>query len=297
MQEWLNALLQIDPVAIRFGPIAIRWYGVAYASGILGGFQLAKHLTRKHASFGFCDRHWDGFTPWAVLGIVVGGRLGSVLLYNLEHYLAHPAEIFQIWNGGMSFHGGLAGVILASLWYTRRESINRLAFLDVAACVAPLGLFLGRVANFINGELWGRPTSQPWGVVFPSADTQARHPSQLYEACLEGVALLMILHILARTPLRTRPGFLGAVFLIGYGVARFSVEFTREPDAALILSLTRGQAFSLPMVLIGVWLMRCALGRPTVISYADPAESARRVMKLEGVLVDEAALAQRSLHR
>lgn len=248
---------EIDPVAVQIGPLAVRWYGLAYVAGILLGQRYAMRLadldpvrpSRKDI---------DGLTGWLVIGVILGGRLGSVLFYNLAYYLEHPLEILAIWHGGMSFHGGLLGVTAALLLFSWRSRIPPLALSDVVAVVVPIGLFFGRLANFINAELWGRPTDAPWGVVFPGQDV-ARHPSQLYEAALEGVLLFAILFLLARIPsVRRRTGTLTGVFLVGYGLSRITVEFFREPDAHLgYLSggATMGQLLSLPMVLVGLLLI------------------------------------------
>lgn len=244
----------IDPVLFSIGPLAIRWYGLAYMVGLLLGMALAIRILRGSSERHISEKHIDGFFIWAVLGVLVGGRLGSVLLYELPYYLDQPLKIFALWEGGMAFHGGLLGVIAAAYFYSRRQKINPLEFGDVLACVAPIGLFFGRIANFVNGELWGRPTTLPWGTVFPdpAAGGIPRHPSQLYEAFLEGVVLFAVLNLLNRLKtVRMSPGLLTGVFLSGYGVFRYFIEFTREPDAPFFGPLTRGQSYSVPMILIG----------------------------------------------
>jgi phosphatidylglycerol:prolipoprotein diacylglycerol transferase len=199
---------------------------------------------------------------YGVLGVVLGGRLGYVLFYKLEDYLADPLAILRVWEGGMSFHGGFLGVIVAMLLFARRRGISWLAVTDFIAPLVPLGLAAGRIGNFINGELWGRPTDLPWAMVFPQVDSLPRHPSQLYQFALEGVALFVILWLYARRPRPT--GAVSALFLIGYGSFRFLAEFAREPDAflgPLALGLSMGQWLSLPMVIAGVWLLRRTSGR------------------------------------
>lgn len=248
----------IDPVAIAIGPIAIRWYALAYIAGIL----LAWWLVRAHAALpppAATRSQVDDFVTWATLGVILGGRLGYVLFYRPGHYLTAPQEILFLWQGGMSFHGGMLGVILAAWWFCRRERLDPLTFGDRVAPAVPVGLFFGRIANFINGELWGRPAEVPWAMVFPSGGDVPRHPSQLYQAALEGVALFALLQLLLRFPrLRARRGFLTGAFLAGYGVARLIGEMFREPDAHLgylLGPLTMGMLLSVPMVAAGAWLM------------------------------------------
>jgi phosphatidylglycerol:prolipoprotein diacylglycerol transferase len=254
----------IDPVALQLGPFAIRWYALAYIAGIVLGWRIARRLVEAPPAAGTA-RQMDDFVTWATLGIILGGRLGYVLFYRPGHYLSHPLEALAVWQGGMSFHGGALGVILATLWFCRREGLNPLAFGDRVAVVVPIGLFFGRLANFINGELWGRPASLPWSMIFPGDPQQLpRHPSQLYQAGLEGVALLLLMLALWRfTRLRERPGALTGALLAGYGVARFLGEFFRQPDAHLGFLAgvaTMGQLLSLPMILVGLWLL--SRGRP-----------------------------------
>jgi phosphatidylglycerol:prolipoprotein diacylglycerol transferase len=211
--------------------------------------------------------HLDDFLVWAIVAIVLGGRLGFVLFHQLEYYLANPAEIVEVWHGGMSFHGGLLGVLLGLLLFAHRREIPFLALTDIVAAAAPIGLFLGRLANFVNGELWGRPSDAPWAMVFPNGGPAPRHPSQLYEAGLEGVVLFLLLFFLARSPaIRVRLGLLSGVFLTGYGMSRVFVELFREPDREigyLIGGTTMGQWLSLPMLAGGIYLILRACAQNT----------------------------------
>lgn len=261
----------IDPVAFQIGPLLVRWYALAYLGGILLGWAYADRLVRKPALWpkgkAPCtpDQISD-FVTWVTLGIILGGRLGYVLFYNPLHYLYHPAEILSVWQGGMSFHGGLIGVMLAILIFTRRNAVSIGGFADLVAMVAPIGLLLGRLANFINGELWGRVTTAPVGMIFPDGGPFPRHPSQLYEAGLEGLALLLLLFV-AGNYMRalTRPWLITGLFGIGYGAARIFVEFFREPDAHigfLFGGITMGMLLSLPLVLGGAALVVLALRKP-----------------------------------
>ena len=252
----------IDPVALQIGPLVIRWYALAYITGILAGWWYARRLIRNWAS-PVSRQGLDDFVLWATIGIVVGGRLGYVLFYNLDQYLADPIQILVIWQGGMAFHGGLVGVIVAAWLFARRRDFPALALSDLIACAAPIGLFFGRIANFINGELYGRVTTLPWGIIFPNGGPFPRHPSQLYEALLEGLVLFAVLAILARRPgLYLKPGLLSGAFLTGYGLIRFAIEFAREPDAQLGLvfgPFSMGQALSVPLVALGIFLVARAL--------------------------------------
>jgi len=247
----------IDPVAVEIGPLAIRWYALAYIAGILLGWWYIHRLNRRHAVMARTDV--DDFVVWATLGIILGGRLGYVLFYQPGYFLANPAEILFVWQGGMSFHGGLLGIGAAVVVFARRRRIKLLSLADLVACAAPIGLFFGRIANFINAELYGRVSGVPWAMVFPNAGPEPRHPSQLYEAALEGLLLFVVLLILARLPaVRARPGLLTGVFLVGYGAARSFVELFREPDAFLGYlpgGVTMGQVLSIPMILVGVALL------------------------------------------
>ena len=261
----------IDPEIFSFGPFtvdhwsigpfAIRWYALAYIAGLIIGWRYCLALAKRPPQVAR-PQDIDDFLVWATLGVVLGGRTGYVLFYNLPYYLAHPIEIFFLWRGGMSFHGGALGVCVAILLFCRQREIKLLAFADIIAAAVPIGLFFGRIANFINGELWGRQTTVPWAMIFPSdPEHQPRHPSQLYEASLEGIVLFLILWTLQYRGARQRPGVLTGVFLMGYGLARITVEFFRQPDPQLgyllgnaSLGLTMGQLLSVPLVLIGLWL-------------------------------------------
>ncbi|TCZ59930.1 prolipoprotein diacylglyceryl transferase [Roseicella aquatilis] len=248
----------IDPVLVQVGPLAIRWYALAYIVGILLGWMLARRTVALAPQVA-TRQQVDDFVTWATLGVILGGRLGYVLFYRADHYLWHPLEILQVWQGGMSFHGGALGVIVALVLFCRQQRIDILAFGDRITAVVPVGLLLGRIANFINGELWGRVTDAPWGMVFPTGGPEPRHPSQLYQAGMEGLVLLVLLQVLVHRPaIRARRGFVAGAFLAGYGVARFIGEFFRQPDAFLgflFAGATMGQLLSVPMILAGAWLM------------------------------------------
>ncbi|HRQ61253.1 MAG TPA: prolipoprotein diacylglyceryl transferase [Alphaproteobacteria bacterium] len=254
----------IDPVAFAIGPVEIRWYALAYMAGFVLGWQYCLYLAGFHKEG---QRPFktdiDDFLPWAVLGVILGGRIGYVFFYQPELYWADPLEAFKIWHGGMAFHGGITGVILALIAFCKLRSIPLLRFGDMLACVTPIGLFFGRIANFINGELFGRTTTAPWAVNFPRGGEVPRHPSQLYEAALEGLVLFLILFGLSRLEkVRDRPGILAGVFLLGYGVFRAFIELFREPDIQIGFiwgSFTMGQLLCLPMVLGGTGLIVYAL--------------------------------------
>ena len=241
----------IDPVAIRLGPAEVRWYALAYIAGLLGGWRYLRWLVAR-SKLVVSNLQIDDFITWATLGVVLGGRLGYVLFYKPGFYLSDPLQIVYLWHGGMSFHGGALGVIIALILYCRHNKIPILGFGDLLCCVVPLGLMFGRIANFINGELYGRvaPEDLPWAMIFPAAGPEPRHPSQLYEAGLEGLTLLILLHLLWRSEnLRNRGGLLSGVFLAGYGLARGFVEFFRQPDEFLGFlwgGATMGQLLSLP---------------------------------------------------
>lgn len=260
----------IDPVAISFGPIAVRWYALAYIGGLLLGWWYARRLVENAALWGAVKRpsvdDLDDLLVYCAFGVVLGGRLGEVLFYNSAYYWANPGEILKTWNGGMSFHGGLIGAALAVMLFSWRKGLNTLAIFDLCSTVVPIGLLFGRIANFINGELWGRETDVAWGVIFPEAGPEARHPSQLYEAALEGLLLLIVLNWAARRFGFVRPGRLAGLFGIGYGLSRFIVEFFREPDEHLGFLfggwLTMGMLLSLPMIVAGVGLWLAARARP-----------------------------------
>jgi phosphatidylglycerol:prolipoprotein diacylglycerol transferase len=258
---------QFDPVLIEVGPLAIRWYALAYIVSLVIGWRLVRWLaSRAPAVAG--PAQVDDFLTWATLGVVVGGRLGYVLFYQPSRFLAAPWQILEVWQGGMSFHGGLLGVAIAIVWFCRSQGIPVLGFADRVAVVAPLGLGLGRIANFINGELWGReaPAWLPWAMIFPTGGPVPRHPSQLYQALLEGVLLLTVMVLLARREsLRQRFGLLTGMFLLGYGIARITGEFFRQPDpflGFLVAGATMGQLLSVPMVLAGLWLIARARPQP-----------------------------------
>ncbi len=253
----------IDPVAIKIGPVAVRWYGLAYMAGILLGWLYARRLVSRKDLWGgkppMAVSQVDDFLLWITLGIVVGGRLGFVLFYEPSYYWQHPAEIPAIWNGGMAFHGGLMGVVVAVYLFARIKGINALSLGDIASASTPFGLFFGRIANFINSEVVGRTSDVPWAMVFPGAGEVPRHPSQLYEAALEGILLFAILRVATHVyKALTRPGTVFGLFLVFYGIFRSLLEFVREPHAGHpldVYGLTPGIAYSLPMVLIGLWLI------------------------------------------
>lgn len=246
---------QFDPIAIHLGPFGIHWYGLMYLVGFLGGLWLGKWRIRHTPNPVLTERELDDLLFYIALGVILGGRLGYVLFYQPAYFLQHPLEIPMLWQGGMSFHGGFLGVLTAVWLFTRKYQKRWLALMDFVAPLAALGLGAGRMGNFINGELWGKVTDLPWGMVFPQVDSLPRHPSQLYEFALEGVALFLLLWLYSKKP---RPvGAVSALFLIGYGASRFAVEFAREPDAflgQLALGMSMGQWLSLPMILIGVWM-------------------------------------------
>ena len=255
----------IDPVLVEIGPVSIRWYALAYIVGLLLGWLYIRHLAKRF-NHAITPRQVDDLLVWVTLGVILGGRLGHVLFYKPDFYFAHPAEILSIWQGGMSFHGGLVGVAAALLFYAWRHRISWLALADHTAPAVPIGLFLGRLANFANGELYGRATELPWGMVFPAGGPGARHPSQIYEALLEGLLLFVLLYGLGHWSAAHRhPGLLTGVFLAGYALARIAVEFVREPDAYLgflLLGSTMGQLLSLPMLALGLYLIASAQRRP-----------------------------------
>ena len=247
-----------DPVAFWIGPLAIRWYALAYIVGILLAWRYCIHLAQKPPQR-VTRTQLDDLMFWVTIGIIVGGRLGQVLLWEPGYYFSHPLEILMIWHGGMAFHGGLIGVILAIWLYARSQKLSLFAFADIVAPSAPIGLFLGRIANFINGELVGRPTDVPWAVIFPQVDMQPRHPSQLYQAGLEGLLLFIFMLWAARQQwIRERPGMLTGLFLMGYAVTRSIGEIFREPEVNLGAwsFVTWGQILSVPMFLFGLYLVR-----------------------------------------
>jgi len=242
---------QIDPVIFRIGPLAVRWYGLMYLIGFAAAYFLICHLARLR-KLELSKEKVSDLLFYGVLGVVLGGRLGYVLFYNPSQYLSHPLEIFAVWHGGMSFHGGLLGVVTAVVIFCYRRKLPMLMTGDVLVTAATIGLGLGRLGNFINAELWGRVTDLPWGMVFPGAGPLPRHPSQLYEATLEGGVLFLILYLMHRCKVDTGVPFFS--FFLGYGVFRFLVEFVRQPDAQLGFlwgGATMGQLLSLPMIIFG----------------------------------------------
>jgi phosphatidylglycerol:prolipoprotein diacylglycerol transferase len=274
----------IDPIAFSIGPFAIRWYALAYVAGLLGGWFYAKRLAANSALWGGLRQpkplEIDDLIVWVALGVVLGGRTGYVLFYNLSAYLQNPLEALAIWHGGMSFHGGFLGAALALVLFARSRGLNALALLDMASVVTPIGLFFGRIANFINGELWGRPAPDfPYAIVFPHAGPLPRHPSQLYEAFAEGLVLFVVMAIAARLFGFRRPGLLGGIFVLGYAIARIVCEFFREPDAqlgflfgssvqALGGGITMGMLLSVPMAIVGAIFIIMA-----VRGYTRPAKT------------------------
>lgn len=261
----------IDPVALQLGPLSVKWYGLAYVVGLLGGWWYARRLVSAESLWGGLPRpkaeELDDMLLWVALGVVLGGRLGFVLFYDLERYLSRPQDIIAIWQGGMSFHGGLLGATLGLYLFARRRGYPPLGVFDLAATVVPIGLFLGRIANFINAELWGRPAPDfPYAMVFPNAGPVPRHPSQLYEAFAEGILLFILMALIVRAGGFKRPGFVAGMFGMGYALARIVCEFFREPDAqlgflfgtsvdALSGGITMGMVLSLPLFLAGLVLV------------------------------------------
>ena len=251
---------QFDPVLLRLGPLAIRWYALAYIAGLLIGTWLVRKLVQRRPAVALPDQVSD-FLTWATLGVVLGGRLGYVLFYQPVRFLTHPWEIAEVWSGGMSFHGGMLGVAVAIVWFCRRNRISVLGFADRVAVAAPIGLFLGRIANFINGELWGReaPAWLPWAMIFPGGGDVPRHPSQIYQALMEGLLLFVAMLLLARSErIRSHYGMLTGFFLCGYAVARSVGELFRQPDpflGFLFAGATMGQLLSVPMFLAGLVLI------------------------------------------
>ena len=268
MSMFALAFPAIEPEIFRIGPFALRWYALAYVAGIVIGWRLALRLADAPPHVA-TRRDIDDFVTWATLGIILGGRLGYVAFYKPAHFLAHPGEILAVWQGGMSFHGGMLGAIAATVLFALRRGIGVVALADIVALMAPIGLFFGRIANFVNAELYGRPTDVAWAIVFPTDPLRLpRHPSQLYEAFLEGAVLFAVLAALAwTTRARHRPGIVGGAFLVGYGAARILCEFFREPDAHLgflYAGATMGQLLSLPMIAFGAALILRARRRPPI---------------------------------
>jgi phosphatidylglycerol---prolipoprotein diacylglyceryl transferase len=250
---------QFNPIAIQLGPIAVHWYGLMYLLGFIQFLALGRLRIEQPQikSQGFIKEDLEDFLFYAVLGVIVGGRLGYCLFYLPSHYLMHPVDIFKVWQGGMSFHGGFLGVVVALAWFAKKRSMPFFQVADMIAPLVPFGLAFGRIGNFINGELWGRPTTVPWGMIFPQAgDDLVRHPSQLYEFAGEGLILGICLWLYARNPRRTAQT--SGAFMLGYGFFRFLAEFTREPDrflGTLSLGLSMGQWLSVPMIVLGAYLI------------------------------------------
>jgi len=262
----------IDPVLISIGPFAIRWYALSYIAGILLGWMYARAIIRNERLWGgkppLTVADFDDFVLWVTLGIIIGGRAGYVLFYNLPYFTENPGQILQLWHGGMSFHGGFLGCVAAVVLFAWHRGISILSLGDITCAVGPIGLFLGRLANFINGELWGRTTDVPWGMVFPNGGPLPRHPSQLYEATLEGLVLLAILAILIRKGALRRPGLIIGAFAVGYGIARSICELFRQPDPQLGFlwgGLTMGILLSVPLVLAGIAFIAVALRRKPLV--------------------------------
>ncbi len=258
-----------DPVMVHVGPLAIRWYALAYILGLVIGWRLMRRLVGLAPEVATGEQV-DDFLSWATLGVVLGGRLGYVFFYQPAAFLAHPLTIFAVWRGGMSFHGGMLGVVIATIWFVQRNRLPLLGFADRLVVTVPIGLGFGRIANFINGELWGRPAPAwlPWAMIFPQAGPEPRHPSQIYQALLEGLILFLLLFLLSRRPaIRARFGLLSGIFLAGYALARLFGEMFRAPDAFLGFfagGVTMGQILSFPMLLVGGWLIFFAYRRPAI---------------------------------
>ena len=253
-----------DPVAIQFFSFEIRWYSLAYIVGILIGWILSKKIFISNAEIKI---KFDDYITFLILGIIIGGRLGYVFFYNFSYYSTNLLDIFKIWQGGMSFHGGLIGIIISSIWFAKKNNQNPFNYLDIVSLVAPIGIFFGRIANFINSELYGIETNLPWGVKFIQVDDLYRHPSQLYEALFEGIILFIILLYFRNKGLLKTPGIISSLFLIFYSTFRFVIEFFRAPDnqlGYLILNLTMGQIASLIFLLIGILI---------ITNYANKKES------------------------
>jgi phosphatidylglycerol---prolipoprotein diacylglyceryl transferase len=260
----------VDPVALQLGPLSVKWYGLAYIAGLLLGWLYIKRLLAQSdlwraGQAPLSPQNVDDLLIYMTIGVLVGGRLGYVLFYEPRHFFNNPLDIAAVWTGGMAFHGGLVGSILAIIIFAHRFNANAWSMLDVCAAATPIGLFFGRLANFINGELWGRPTTVPWAMVFPGADTLERHPSQLYEALLEGAVLFTVLWWLThRMGALRRPGMVAGAFMLGYGLARSFCELFREPDPGHVLTLgpfTAGILYSVPMMAIGLWMLLDAAKR------------------------------------
>jgi phosphatidylglycerol---prolipoprotein diacylglyceryl transferase len=270
-----------DPIAIQIGPIAIRWYALAYIGGIVLGWIYARALLKSEKLWGgpapISLPQLDDFILWVTVGIIVGGRTGYVLFYNLGFFVQHPAEIFELWKGGMSFHGGFLGCVAAVMLFARKNNISILSLGDITTAVGPIGLFLGRLANFINSELWGRAADPglPWAMVFPNGGDVPRHPSQLYEAGLEGILLFTVLALMIRIGALKRPGLILGSFIAIYALARIAGEFFREPDPQLGFlwgGLTMGMLLSVPMIIAGLILIVLAWRRKAPSPESKPVQ-------------------------
>ena len=243
-----------DPVAFQIMSFEIRWYSLAYIAGIIIGWLLCKKLFIKNSNI---NKKFDDYITYLIIGIIIGGRLGYITFYNLNYYINNFLDIFKVWEGGMSFHGGLIGVIIASILFAKKNNQDSFLYMDLVSLVAPIGIFFGRIANFINSELYGTPTEVPWSVTFVQVDSLARHPSQLYEAILEGLILFIILLYFRKKNFLEKPGLISGLFLIFYSIFRFFIEFFRVPDEQLgylILDLSMGQIISLIFILFGIIL-------------------------------------------
>jgi phosphatidylglycerol:prolipoprotein diacylglycerol transferase len=259
----------INPILFQWGPLAIRWYALGYIAGLLAGWALIRRLVQSEALWGGAPRpsaeSIDDLLVYCALGVIVGGRLGNVLFYDPAYYLAHPLEIFEVWRGGMAFHGGLIGAAVGAALFAWRNGVPTLTVFDLASVSAPIGIFLVRIANFIKPELWGRPTDVPWAVIFPGSDGLPRHPSQIYEALLEGLAIFVVLAFAARHGALRRPGLIAGGFGVLYGAARIVCEFFRDPDPRLEDlggGLTMGMVLSAPLIILGLGLIVWALRNP-----------------------------------
>ena len=264
----------INPILFQWGPLAIRWYALAYIAGLIAGWALIRRVVADDRLWGGAPRpspdSIDDLLVYCAIGVIVGGRLGNVLFYDPRYYFSHPIEIFKVWEGGMAFHGGLIGAALGVALFARRYQTPLLSVCDLASLAAPIGVFLGRLANFIKPELWGQPTDAPWAIIFPGSDGLPRHPSQIYEALLEGLAIFVILILAARWGALRRPGLIAGTFGALYGAARIFCEFYRDPDPRLEdlgNGLTMGMVLSAPLIVIGLglvaWSLRGAGGEKT----------------------------------
>ncbi len=258
----------IDPIIFSLGPLDIRWYSIAYILGLILGIQYIKYLN-KLFKLKLNNTLINDFFLWVALGVILGGRLGYVILYNPEYYLNNIYEIIKIWHGGMSFHGGLIGVIISIIFFSKKNNIKLFVLSDLVACSAPIGIFFGRIANFINGELVGRTTNTDFGMVFPHIDNLIRHPSQIYEAFFEGIVLFIILNLLINNKvIRSKSGYISSYFLIFYSIFRFFCEYFREPDnhiGLLFFNLSIGQIYSIIFFIIGLYILKKKINKNEII--------------------------------